>query len=205
MIRRPPILSLTFLIIAAAALQADAAIMDSINADKVPVDSPWGDIAEVGWLYTPQESYYLTGVNSKFGPSSTSVQPPFQGTSVTVEVYDELPGSGGTLLCSASFGLFQWGVFVGGTFDSYELTAGEDYFIGFVFTGSLILKNTTTDAGAVSLTCYGDDDADGTYSDLLENPTEVRPILQFEGEPIPEPATILLVAFGGSILLRRKR
>jgi hypothetical protein len=197
---------LVIVVIAASALRADAAIMDSINAGQEPADSPWGVIKEVGWVYTPDEPYYLTGVESKFGPSSTSILPPFPGTSVTVEVYDEVPGSGGTLLRTTSFGLFRWGVFTGGSFASLELTGGEDYFIGFAFTGPVILKNSTFDIDSVvALPCYGDEAVDGTYSDLLTNPTEIHPILRFEGEPIPEPATVLLLGLGGAVLLKKKR
>ena len=100
---------------------ASAAVMDSINADKTADTEGWG-VCEVGWVYTPGFSYNLTGVRTKFGSGDSRM--------VTVEVYDELPSQGGTLLRSATFSPLA-NTLAGGSFAPLELSAGEDYFIGF--------------------------------------------------------------------------
>ena len=71
-----------------------AAVIDSVNAGRNADANAWG-VPEVGWIYTPSFSYNLTGVGTKFGSGDPRT--------ITVEVYDELPSQGGTLLRSAIF------------------------------------------------------------------------------------------------------
>ena len=116
-----------------------------------------------------------------------------------MEVYDGLPSGSGTLLRSATFWSGSWGAFVGGSFTALDVTAGEDYFIGFRNVWRLLRNSATS---GTSLSCYGDSISDGTYSSAISSSTDIHPVLQLEG--VPEPATLLFLGLGG-LVLRRKR
>ncbi|MHC4647979.1 MAG: hypothetical protein ACYTBJ_21170 [Planctomycetota bacterium] len=172
------VLLLTLSVCSAAA----AVVMDSINAEKDAETVPWG-VSEVGWIYTPSLSYNLTDVRTKFGSGDLRI--------VTVEVYDELPSLGGTLLRSAAF-LPVANVFAGGSFVPLEVNAGEDYFIGFRNVYGLN-RNYTPEAGSVSVSSlYYSWTDNGTYG--FENPFVpfTQAILQFEGfeEQVPDPCEL---------------
>jgi len=158
---------------------ASAVVVDSFNADKNPDAEPWG-VSEVGWIYTPGSSYNLAGVRTKFGSGPGSYS-----RTVTLEVYDELPSQGGTLLRSAAFSPLA-NAFAGGSFGSLAVTAGEDYFIGFRNVLNLG-SNITGDPNSVSVShlFYGIQDA-GIYG--IENSflDFTQAILQFEGDQ-PDP------------------
>jgi hypothetical protein len=153
---------------------ASAAVVDSFNADKNPAAGAWG-VSEVGWIYTPGSSYNLTGVRTKFGSGPGSYS-----RTVTLEVYDELPSQGGTLLRSAAFSPLA-DAFAGGSFGSLAVTAGEDYFIGFRNVNNLG-SNFTTDpySASVSHLFYGIQDA-GIYGSENAFLDYTQAILQFEG------------------------
>ncbi|MBW4578090.1 MAG: PTPA-CTERM sorting domain-containing protein [Tildeniella nuda ZEHNDER 1965/U140] len=174
-------------------------IVDSVNADKSPAERvSWG-ASEVGWSYTPTFSYDLSGINTKFGARSVGSK------TVTVEVYDKAPTTGGTLLRSASFTSLA-NAFSGGTFTALSLLAGEDYFIGFRDVDGLDV-NVTQDAGVVSLPYrFG---SSGSYETAFSGSFFVtQPILQFVGEvptAIPTPALLPgLIGLGLGILRQRK-
>jgi hypothetical protein len=184
------------------ALSAQAAIIDSINADKIPWAGEIGGIGEIGWVYTPRFSYILTGVKSYFANPDTPLYNPFYN--VEVEIYDDVPANGGELLRSATF--LVWSHITGGTFAPLDISVDSDYFVGFRFSPpfpsvyNTILCNFA-DSG-VSLPAYYGLDNSGAYSIPISDDDFIHPILMFEG--VPEPATILLLAFGG-LMLRRKR
>jgi len=161
---------------------ASAAVMDSINADRNPSNEPWG-VPEVGWIYTPGFSYNLTGVATKFGSGDPRL--------VTVEVYDELPSQGGTLLRSALFSPVA-NAFAGGGFRPLQLSAGEDYFIGFRNVVA-VNANFTPEPGSVSVSplYYGFTDS-GSYENESTYPIFTQAILQFEGfqGQIPDPCQL---------------
>ena len=75
-----------------AVLSAPAAIIDTINADKTPWASEIGGIGEIGWLYTPDFNYTLTGIESYFASLDTPLYEPLYN--VEVEIYDGVPGDG---------------------------------------------------------------------------------------------------------------
>ena len=52
------------IIVMLAISPAPAVIIDSINADKNPFTVTVSSMGEIGWLYTPQFSYTLTGICS---------------------------------------------------------------------------------------------------------------------------------------------
>ncbi|MHC4153938.1 MAG: DNRLRE domain-containing protein [Planctomycetota bacterium] len=153
--------------------------MDSFNADKNPDAEPWG-VCEVGWVYTPGSIYNLTGVRTKFGSGDSRV--------VTVEVYDELPSQGGTLLRSATFSPLA-NAFAGGSFEPLEVTAGEDYFIGIRNVLGLSANFTPEpDSVSVSPLYYSATDS-GSYEDITFYYIFTQAILQFEGfeGQVPDP------------------
>jgi hypothetical protein len=176
-------------------------IADSVNADKSPTPVFWR-ATEVGWLYTPSISYSLSGINTKFG----AVTDPNLGLprTVTLEVYDQLPEMGGTLLRSTSFTALL-NTFSGGRFSPLNLIAGEDYFIGFRNVAGLGV-NETDDADAMSLDLlrFGFDN-DGSYS-LIDSGINSQPILEFAETPDAIPTPFLLPGLLGlGVKVWRKR
>ena len=184
---------------AAATAHAVPVIADSVNSGANPSSSTW-TAEEVGWFYTPAFAYGLVGIETKFGSTD--------GRTVTLEIYDEHPGSGGTLLRSGTFSPLDT-AFAGMFFAELALVAGEDYFIGFRNVEDLEL-NTTLDAGAASLglVWYSFDD-EGAYT-FSQSGTVTQPLLLFYQDmtaSIPEPATAALasIGFAGFTFLRRRK
>jgi len=178
-------------------------IIDSINADETPYTSAVVNVSEIGWVYTPQFSYTLTGIQSQFSDGSGPV---FPWGNVEIEVYDGVPINGGVLLRSVTI-FVEWGGFLrGGSFAPLEISAGSDYFIGFrgepfgPVPPYEILCNFA-DSG-VSLPCYYGTNNDGTYPNTTDSDYRIHPILMFEG--VPEPATVFLLSLGGLALLRKR-
>jgi hypothetical protein len=200
--RRQALFILAIATIILTASPAPALYIDTVNADKTPFTYMMGNMGELGWVYTPPFNYTLTGIKTYFGTSGEPVYPPYP--TIIFEIYDELPIDGGTLLRSVSFPIGQsWPP--GGAFTPLDVSAGEDYFVGFRhFIPGLdptFVRCNFADSG-VSLPAYYGADNSGTYSIATSDNDFIHPILMFEG--VPEPATILLLAFGG-LMLRRKR
>ena len=189
------------IIVMLAISPAPAVIIDSINADKNPVTVSISSMGEIGWLYTPQFSYTLTGIQSQFG--SISGAPIYPLGTVELEIYDGLPVDGAALLRSKTL-FVDNGPPAGGSFTPLEVFAGSDYFIGFrsfpAGGGNRIFCNSA-DSG-VSLPCYYGTDNTGQYSNFTTTSYLVHPIITFEG--VPEPATLLLLGLGGLMLHRRR-
>jgi len=165
-------------------------VIDSINAGLTSASVGWA-VTEVGWFYTPGFGYELEGIFTKFGTSKMSSGN--YNRTVTAEVYDEHPGSGGVLLRSIGF-VPIINTFAGGHFAGLSLTSGEDYFIGFRNVGGLD-ANITSDSGAINLgSLRFSFSNDGSYSGTDTMFPVAQPILQFHGTP--EPSTYLLFAIG---------
>jgi len=179
-----------------------AMILDSINADKTALGGEVMNMGEIGWVYTPQFDYVLTGVETKFGNDSS---PPIfdPGLEIQLDIYDGPPATGGSLLRSATFNLLFWNTFYEATFSELNMISGEDYFIGFrtltQYTAQYSMCCNFADSGD-SLPCYYGTDNSGAYSIQTSNDFYLHPILRFEG--VPEPATLLLFGLGGLILSR---
>ena len=209
--RRQAVLVFAMVILVLAASPVAGAIIDSINADQDPVDFfTWGYLLgygsyvnEVGWVYTPELDFTMTGILTKFGyvrPDS----PPIFGPDPVVEVYDGPPVNGGVRLRSSTLDVYPLGEFIGVSFEPLDVIAGEDYFIGFRNICEHTLNSSTS---GVALSCYGEISgtplvSNGTYPDAINHNAAIHPVLQFEG--VPEPATLFLFGLG-AIALRKRR
>lgn len=190
----------TITISAVCPSSAQAAVIDSVNANRSPsANSFWG-VSEVGWFYTPTFSYTLNGINTKFGSGGFA-----NNRTVTVEIYNGAP-SAGTLLRSANFTALI-NQFSGGTFASLNLTAGQNYFIGFRNVSSLGV-NFTNESGATALSSlrYGFAN-NGSYPDSFNFIPNTQAILQFtqNSTPIPTPALLPGLAGLGIAAWRKRR
>jgi hypothetical protein len=175
----------------ASAASADT-LVQSFNANKNPSTATFY-ASEAGWFYTPNQSFDLTRVATRFASTD--------GRTVSVEVYTALPGAGGLLLGSADF-VPGSNVFSGGTFSSaIHLDVGQDYFVGFRNISGLG-SNITFDAGRTSLgPAYISSGGPNLYSSIC-SPSN-SPILQFftDNVPGPTPAPLPVSALGGLVLL----
>ena len=159
-----------------------ADVIDSVNASFRPCG--FYGAGEVGWLYTPSFSYTLTGINTRFSGDRI----------INIEVYDDAPPNGGTLIGSTSFvpGTEpREDPFVGADFPTpISFVAGQDYFIGFNNTAQMG-ANVTCHDQAIRLDNYSAMTTNSTYDGSFtpattESPHQsiiCRPILQFEGLP----------------------
>lgn len=175
---------------------AQAAVVDSINLNATPAVTYW--VANnVGWYYTPDSSYTLTGIGSKFGSS---------GGTVTASLYSGTVGSL-TLLASGTLSTVA-GAFADATLGPVSLTAGTTYFFSFSDVAGQYV-NVTQDAGAENLGAlrYDFGGAPGTF-DSSETGFTAQPIVRFLGAgAVPEPASWAMMiggfAIAGAAMRRR--
>lgn len=198
-----------------------AAVIDTVNAGKTP-DGGTFQAAEVGWFYTPNVSFVMTGIEARFGfynqPTAATGPDVFAGdvgpTLATVEIYSNHPSASGVLLRTAVFTVLE-DAYAGGLFAGLSVTAGTSYFVGFRnLIGQPLIY--TSGAGAESLLpgmYIGLTDA-GLYGvGPLTGLGYENPILQFSGElspsSVPEPSTLAIFGFTvgliGVRVLRRRR
>jgi hypothetical protein len=139
----------------------------------------------VGWLYVLGFVYELTGIGARFGAGNVQ--------NVTVELYSEHPGSGGTLLRTGIM-TSQPNNWVDAAFAPITLNAGQSYFIGFRNVAG-VGSNITGDPGATALPggIWYSSTNSGAYT-TNQPAYGGTAILRFEGSPVPEPATFALAA-----------
>ncbi len=209
-----------------------AAVMDSINPGAAPPFVYYGGPLSIGWLYTAQSSYNLTGISTYFEPV-----PNGSGAhTITEQIWSGVPDAvGSVLLNSATFSAHSaTGGSVGATFATSSLiTAGTTYFVNFLntqgmgvnlgqWTGDGTDSGSTPSAGATTNLggwYLSNDNANwelvsggAYYTTATGNVSFSEPILIFEGTPIaavPEPSTWAMMILGfagmGFMTYRRRR
>lgn len=106
---------------------SSAASADFVAYQLNPTEPFWAHMywtaPQIGWTYTPAQSFALVKVETKFRHTGTPRM-------VTVQVFRGHPSAGGQLLRSVDYA-FTGGVFSGPTIDPLPMEAGTEYFIGF--------------------------------------------------------------------------
>ena len=184
------------LFLCASAALLPAAIIDSVNENASNLSSPFGP-EETGWVYQPGFTYDLNGIETRYGTGGVA-------RTVTVEIYSAHPGAGGTLLRSGAF-TSSPNAWVGASFAALTLNAGQSYFVGFRNVAGL-QANVTADVGATALPggIWYSTLNSGTYS--VNQPLYGgTAILRFNGDAVPEPATLAVTGLAFAALLTAER
>ncbi len=208
------------LLFLALAGPATAGYIDSINPNAVIV--PNTDYSTsfygTGWLYTPTQSYTLTGIYSQFqaiGSNGTGSR------TMTVQIQTAPPIDGGTILGQGTFtGDSATGGTLGVDFAPVMLMAGTTYFVDFLNIGGMSLDlGQWADVGGTHVATAGattrlsdwfvasgsdrlfSSDRMGYSADealATGNASGLEPILLFAGSPaaVPEPSSLLMLAIG---------
>jgi len=201
---------LALVVLAIGLPAAGDSVIQSINADKGVVGSPWtaGLVDNVGWTFTATQDFSLTRVETIFGIDESAGP-----RTVTVELYTAPPGDGGALLGSVDFTPLER-VFSGGTFSTpVLLTNGASYFVGFRNVGNLGANVTASGVAESSGNArYSTDGASPLYGMSSGDSPFTAPILQFYGDPttptavpLPTTATASVVLLSALSLARRRR
>ena len=200
---------------------AHAVIVDAINPLATPATPQvrvfYGLFDNIGWYYTPQASYTLTGIYGQFGPNDSSA-----GINhITVQIQTERPAKGGTLLAEGTFdGEQSVGGLLGTSLGPIELTAGQTYFIDYLHLSGMGVNLGTWDydnmfvpqpsgGATTNLGVYYRDDQNGFDIETtnvwevgglgLARVSGAEPILFFEGIGVPEPNSGCLALLALSI------
>jgi hypothetical protein len=109
---------------------AFAAEQDAINPSASPPFVFYGGPLDIGWIYTANASYNLTGISTLFEPVPNGTG----SRTITEQIWTAIPGTvGATLLGSATFtGNSASGGTLGGTFAPVTISAGSTYFVDFL-------------------------------------------------------------------------
>jgi hypothetical protein len=197
-------------------------IIDNINggATVEPFVINASVLTDLGWVYSPTESYQLSGISSDFSTGEVGSQ------TVTLSLYSGIPNTGtATLLGSGTFA--SGAGLLGVTFGTdISIVAGETYFVGLSNTAGIGVNGveaafgvTPSDPVAAGVTYI----PSGFYSDELAGTTDfatniplntgagtednafAAPIFDFYGEPnvssVPEPSSLALSTIGVFTLL----
>ena len=211
----PAIMLCGALAAAAGTSQAATVIQEGFNETATPDFLTWG-LNEVGWYWTPESDFSLTGIQTRFR-SGTGVAGDIDRT-VTIVLMDD---RGGSVLASGTFDSATARGGLGGvTFGTaFDVDDAVTYFVGFqnvLSIGINIVGNTPQDESFENSSGpAGFGDSDGTAGNFAfafsgGNPANENlclaldcPVIAFltetvddPGSDVPEPATMLLLAAG---------
>ena len=186
-------------------------LQDNQNGDNCCVNAD----TDLGWFYTPSQSYTLTGIETIFDNLSES------DPTVTFGVFTDLPSNGGVLLGSATYtpagGTLggQSGLVAAPTFTGIPLTSGTTYFVGLENIFHLGVNQVTFESTGVEGTppgsvspglAWGDTDNSASFSvSNCSDPNNwfCKPEIEFLGPSptsTPEPASLLLMLAAAAAL-----
>jgi hypothetical protein len=194
----------------------DAAYIETINPAATPATPEvrvfYSIFDNIGWYYTPNTSYTLTGIYSNFGPNDSA-----SGINhITLQVQTERPAKGGVVLAEAMFdGQNAVGGLLGASFAPIPLTASQTYFVNYLHLSGMGVNLGTWDedqfgtrypsgGATTNLGVYYRDDDNGFDTEEtntwevsgggLARVSGAEPILFFEGFGVPEPCSIELLS-----------
>jgi hypothetical protein len=135
--------------------QADGTVVDALNeSGNPPATGDWS-AHTYGIVYTPSSSYLLERVEAKWNDAVVPL-------TITIEVYDGNPNSGGVKLTEGSFSQTAAGWQGADLNTPVNFVAGEDYFIGFGNTTGVMSRFfDDADDGAQFTVWWGN--SAGTY------------------------------------------
>ena len=169
---------------------AQNAVVDAINESETPSGGTWSAYS-YGIDYTPTSSYQVTRIEANWNGLQIS-------QTITVEVFDANPNSGGVKLTEGSFTQTAAG-WQGADLNSpVEFTAGEDYFIGFGNSTGSMGRIDGGGTGADRYTVWWGNGV-GTYEVEDNNTSYNDPIFRFLGTsriataPVPDSSTLSLL------------
>ena len=180
-------------------------VVDSINGSGTPESTGTWSAYTYGIEYTPSSSYQVTRIEANWGGIDGD------GRTITVEVYDANPNSGGVKLAEGSFAQTGSG-WQGADLDTpVSFQAGEGYFIGFSNTlGEMGRFYTDDNSGTVFTVWFGMAPSD--YSTEDDSSGYHTPIWRFLGSSVvavpalsPLGVALLIVALAGLAIVALRR
>jgi hypothetical protein len=180
-------------------------VVDSINGSGTPGPPGTWIASTYGIEYTPTSSYQVTRIEANWNGDVGD------GRTITVEVYDANPNSGGVKLAEGSFAQTGSG-WQGADLDNpVSFQAGEGYFIGFSNTLDEMGRFFTDDDSGTEFTVWWGD-APSDYSNDDPPPGYHTPIWRFIGSSVvavpalsPYGVALLIVALAGLAIVALRR